>query len=73
MMTSQNGMMRKWEILKKYLEKWHKLCNGISAINTAAYVLSDFKESDDDDVKETHINWNIQIDVACIYIFFHDF
>ena len=41
--------------LRKYLEKRHKLSDGNSAVNTAAYVLSDFEESDDDedDVEET--------------------
>ena len=34
--------------LQKYPEKRHKLSDGNSAVNTAAYVLSDFKESDDD-------------------------
>ena len=40
--------------LGKYLEKWHKLSDDNSAVNTAAYVLSNFEESDDeDDVEET--------------------
>ena len=41
--------------LRKYLEKRHKLSDGNSAINTAAYMLSDFEEShdDQDDVEET--------------------
>ena len=40
--------------LGKYLEKRHKLSDDNSAVNTAAYVLSNFEESDDeDDVEET--------------------
>ena len=35
--------------LWKYLEKQHKLSDSNSSVNTAAYVLSNFKESDDDD------------------------
>ena len=40
---------------QKYLKKQHKLSDGNSAVNTAAYVLSDFEESDDDedDVEES--------------------
>ena len=39
----------KEENLSKYLEKQHKLSDNDTAVNIAAYVLSDFKESDDDD------------------------
>ena len=35
--------------LQKYLEKRHKLSNVNSAVNTAACLLSDFEESDDDE------------------------
>ena len=57
MMTSRNGIMRKWEILREQscenIRKNDKLSGGNSAVNT--YVLSDFEESDDDedDVEET--------------------
>ena len=41
--------------LQKYPKKQHKLSDGNTAINNAAYVVSDFEESDDDEdnVKET--------------------
>ena len=39
----------KEENLSKYLEKQHKLSDNDTAVNIAAYELSDFKESDDDD------------------------
>ena len=41
--------------LQKYLEKQHKLSDSNSAVNTAAYVLSDFEVSDEDedDVEKT--------------------
>ena len=40
---------------QKYREKQHKLSDSNSTVNTPAYVLSDFEESDDDedDVEET--------------------
>ena len=46
--------------LRKYPEKRHKLSDGNSAVNTAAYVLSDFEESDDDedDIEETETCMN---------------
>ena len=41
--------------LQKYPKTQHKLSDGNTAINNAAYVVSDFEESDndEDDVKET--------------------
>ena len=41
--------------MQKYLEKQHKLSDSNSAVNTAAYVLSDFEVSheDEDDVEKT--------------------
>ena len=35
--------------LQKYLEKQHKLSDSNSAVNTGAYVLSDFEVSDEDE------------------------
>ena len=39
---------------QKYREKQHELSDSDSAINTPAYVLSDFEESDDDE-DEDHV------------------
>ena len=46
--------------LQKYPKKQHKLSDDNSAVNTAAYVLSDFEESDDDedDIEETETCMN---------------
>ena len=57
--------------LWKYPEKWHKFSDSNSAVNTAAYVLSDFEESDDneDDVEETEA-WTVTFKLTYIVFIF---
>ena len=57
--------------LWKYPEKLHKLSDSNSAVNTAAYVLSDFEESDDneDDVEETEA-WTVTFKLAYVVFIF---